>query len=264
MFLLIWKLWIEVGPLFAMNSTNWFASWFDTEYYHKLYNKRDHSEAERFINNIFEYLDLPKGSKVLDIACGKGRHAKAISEKGYNVVGTDLSPNSIEQANEMSNDQLAFFVQDMREPFKENEFEAAFNFFTSFGYFQTEEDNERAAKAMTNNLKSGGILLIDFVNKSHALANIQANQKETQERGSLHFDIERKFEEGRYLKNITVCDDDKCMQFQESLQSLTREDFESYFLPLGMQLEKTFGDYDLNEYSECDSPRLIMLFRKEK
>jgi SAM-dependent methyltransferase len=256
-----WNLPKRARPLRGMK--NWFATWFDTEYYHKLYNNRDESEAHRFISNVLDFLQLPAGSKVLDIACGKGRHAKAISEKGYDVIGTDLSPNSISEANKIKNENLEFFVQDMREPFRKNEFDVAFNFFTSFGYFQTEEDNERAAQSMTDNVKEGGLLLIDFVNKAHALRNIEANQEEEQERDALHFDIERKFEDGRYVKNITVCDEDKCMRFQESLQSLTREDFVRYFNPLGMELEKVFGDYDLNEYSENDSPRLILLFRKK-
>ena len=78
------------------------------------------------------YLKLPKDSKVLDIACGKGRHAKAISEHGYHVVGTDLSPNSIAEANKLASENLSFFVQDMRERFRQNEFDAAFNFFKSF------------------------------------------------------------------------------------------------------------------------------------
>lgn len=243
--------------------SNWFATWFDTEYYHLLYNNRDDSEAQRFINNMLEYLKLPECSKVLDIACGKGRHAKAISDKGYNVIGTDLSPNSIDEANKMRNETLEFFVQDMRKPFRENEFDAAFNFFTSFGYFETEDDNERAAKSMTDNVKSGGVLLIDFVNKAHAITNINAKQQEEQERGEIHFDIERKFTDGRYIKNITVCDKERCNRFQESLQSLTKEDFLRYFTPLGMELETTFGDYDLNDYIEDESPRLILLFRKK-
>lgn len=243
--------------------SNWYASWFDTEYYHQLYNNRDESEAERFITNILDYLNLPKGSKVLDIACGKGRHAKAISERGYQVIGTDLSPNSIDEANKMRNDQLAFFVQDMRETFRENEFDAAFNFFTSFGYFDTEEDNHKAANAFVQNLKPGGVLLIDFVNKANALSNIKAKATEVQIRGELKFEIERIFEGGRYLKNITVCEGEQCMRFQESLQSLVLADFERYFLPLGMELKERFGNYDLAPYDEEQSPRLIMLLQKK-
>ncbi len=243
--------------------SNWFVSWFDTTYYHLLYNNRDETEAERFIKNILKHLNLPSGSHVLDIACGKGRHAQAISAKGYNVVGVDLSPNSIREANKMANENLSFFVQDMREPFRENEFDAAFNFFTSFGYFDSEEDNIRAAKSMVDNVKSGGVLLIDFVNKAHALRNIEAKGQEKQIRGDIHFDIERKFEGGRYLKNITVCEHEQCTRFQESLQSLTQEDFLRYFTPLNMELERSFGDYDLNKYDVDESPRLILLFRKK-
>ncbi len=244
-------------------SNNWFATWFDTEYYHKLYNNRDHGEAQQFIENVLHYLQLPKGSRLLDIACGKGRHAKAISEKGYYVIGTDLSPNSIAEANQMRTEHLEFFVQDMRETFRVNEFDAVFNFFTSFGYFHTEDDNKKAAAAMTKNVKPGGVLLIDFVNKAHALKNIEDKSVETQIRGELHFEIERLFEEGRYVKHITVCTDEKCMRFEESLQSLTQDDFLDYFSPLGMDLIKTFGDYELNSYDEENSPRLILLFRKK-
>lgn len=243
--------------------SNWFATWFDTEYYHKLYNNRDESEAERFITNILDFLKLPKGSKVLDIACGKGRHAKAISDKGYNVIGTDLSPNSIEEANKMRNEHLAFFVQDMRETFRENEFDAAFNFFTSFGYFETEDDNQRAAKAMSENVKSGGLLLIDFVNKAHAVRNINAKPKETQERGTIRFEVERKYDEKRLIKEITVCDGEQCSRYHESLQAFDKKDFLDFFEPLGMELETTFGDYNLNDYDKEESPRLILLFRKK-
>lgn len=242
--------------------SNWFASWFDTEYYHQLYNHRDESEAERFIETVLNYLNLPKHARLLDIACGKGRHAKAIADHDYEVVGIDLSENSIEEAKQMQSEHLSFFVQDMREPFRENEFDAAFNFFTSFGYFASEEDDRRAALSMTTCLKKGGVLLIDFVNKAHALANIEANRHELQERGLLRFTIERKYDAGRYIKDIQVADGDVVYHFQESLQSLTLQDFESFFLPLGMHLKKVFGNYDLKSYDENKSPRLILLFEK--
>ncbi len=243
--------------------SNWFATWFDTEFYHKLYNNRDESEAQRFIQNILALLKLPNRSKILDVACGKGRHAKAIADAGYDAVGTDLSPNSIADANKIANENLHFFVQDMRETFRQNEFDAVFNLFTSFGYFETENDNILAAKAMALNVKPGGVLLIDFVNQAHALSNIAAKPNEVQTRGNLHFDIERLYENERYIKNITVCTEDKCHRFQESLQALCKEDFLRYFSPHGMELENTFGDYDLNAYDAVSSPRMILLFRKK-
>ena len=74
---------------------SWFVNWFDSPYYHLLYKNRDEKEAQVFIDNLIEKLQLKKGSKLIDIACGKGRHATYFNKKGMNVVGVDLSKNSI-------------------------------------------------------------------------------------------------------------------------------------------------------------------------
>ena len=77
---------------------SWFTSWFDSLYYHTLYKNRDEKEAQAFIDNLVAHLQIKKGSKLIDIACGKGRHAKYFNQKGMDVVGVDLSPNSISAA----------------------------------------------------------------------------------------------------------------------------------------------------------------------
>src|SRR6478736_3856513 len=74
---------------------NWFASWFDTPYYHILYKDRDEEEAEFFMDNLVHYLNLPEEAKILDLACGKGRHAFHLIQLGFDVTGADLSVNSI-------------------------------------------------------------------------------------------------------------------------------------------------------------------------
>ena len=80
---------------------SWFANWFDSPYYHTLYKNRDEKEAQVFIDNLIDYLQIHKGSKLIDIACGKGRHAKYFNKKGMDVVGVDLSQNSINTAKKM-------------------------------------------------------------------------------------------------------------------------------------------------------------------
>ena len=57
----------------------WFQSWFDTSYYHILYKNRNDDEAQRFITNLVEYLNIAKDQKILDLACGKGRELKSRS-----------------------------------------------------------------------------------------------------------------------------------------------------------------------------------------
>ena len=73
----------------------WFKDWFNTSYYHTLYKHRDESEAHRFIDHLCAYLKVKKGSKILDLACGKGRHALHLAKKGYQTTGVDLSEESI-------------------------------------------------------------------------------------------------------------------------------------------------------------------------
>src|SRR6478736_8592284 len=95
-------------------TSNWFASWFDTPYYHILYKDRDEEEAEFFMDNLVHYLNLPEEAKILDLACGKGRHAFHLNQLGYDVTGADLSENSIAEASKSSNAKLHFTVHDMR------------------------------------------------------------------------------------------------------------------------------------------------------
>ena len=92
----------------------WFANWFNSPYYHILYKNRDEKEAELFIDNLLHKLRLKKGSKLIDIACGKGRHATYFNKKGMDVVGIDLSKNSISIAKQFENPSLIFNVHDMR------------------------------------------------------------------------------------------------------------------------------------------------------
>ena len=77
----------------------WFESWFNSEYYHILYKNRDYAEAEKFISRLMDFLCPKPDAKFVDIACGKGRHAIFINKLGYDVVGYDLSEESILEAN---------------------------------------------------------------------------------------------------------------------------------------------------------------------
>jgi len=104
----------------------WFESWFDTAYYHALYAHRNDAEAMAFMDALVGYLHLESGSKVVDVACGKGRHAAHLAELGMNVLGFDLSENSIEQAKLLNKEGATFVCHDMREDFPVQGFNAVF------------------------------------------------------------------------------------------------------------------------------------------
>lgn len=96
------------------DTKNWFTSWFDTDFYHILYKDRDEQEAKFFMDNLTQYLNLPEDARILDLPCGRGRHSVYLNELGYNVVGADLSANSIAFARKFENENLKFTQFDMR------------------------------------------------------------------------------------------------------------------------------------------------------
>ena len=113
-----------------MKSKKWFESWFDTTYYHSLYKNRDESEAKLFVSKLVHFLSPIKGTKVLDLACGKGRHSITLNKLGMNVLGVDLSQNSILKAKDFENETLKFEVHDMRKTIENHSFDIIFNLFT--------------------------------------------------------------------------------------------------------------------------------------
>ena len=100
----------------------WYKDWFNSKYYHLLYKNRDHNEAALFLDNISNEFKN-KNAKILDVACGKGRHAKYLNNLGFDVTGIDLSVNSIKYAKEYENQKLKFHQHDMRNIFDENNFD---------------------------------------------------------------------------------------------------------------------------------------------
>src|SRR5687767_7833311 len=143
---------------------DWFESWFDSKYYHILYKNRDETEAQNFLRNLSAFLKMGKDARVLDLACGKGRHAIYLNQLGLNVTGTDLSPNSIRHAQTFANERLHFAVHDMRKPLPGATFDFVLNLFTSFGYFNDLHENLEVPRAAHAMLTDKGILVIDFMN----------------------------------------------------------------------------------------------------
>ena len=235
----------------------WYSSWFDTPYYHILYKDRDHSEAHGFMNHLTDFLQLPKGSEILDLACGKGRHSIYLNQLGYKVTGADLSSSSISYAKQFQNETLEFHVHDMCLPFPKK-FDAVFNLFTSFGYFDQEADNLRTIKAIKAELKPEGFAVIDFLNSENVIENLVSN--ETKEVDGIEFHIEKYLKDGHIIKNINFVHETREYSFVEKVKALTLQDFNTYFDQSGVSLKHCFGDYQLSPFNAKTSDRLILIF----
>jgi len=239
-------------------TNNWFASWFDTPYYHILYKDRDYEEAQLFMDNLTNYLNLPEDAKILDLACGKGRHSIYLNQLGYDVTGADLSENSIAAASKHANDTLHFEVHDMRVPF-EQKFDAIFNLFTSFGYFEQDSDNVVTLKAICESLTEYGFGVIDFMNVKHTIDNLVPHEVKTVD--GIDFHIKRFYIDDHIIKEIDFEDKGEKYHFVEKVKALTLQDFEVMMEEAGIYLLDTFGDYKLRKFYKNESERLIMIFK---
>ena len=239
---------------------NWFDTWFNSPYYHLLYKDRDFSEADKFISNLIEQLNPSPNHSFLDIACGKGRHSVSINEKGFKVEGIDLSKESIDYANSFTNERLHFNVHDMRKVYKKEEFDFILNLFTSFGYFDSDKENEDAIKAMSENLKKGGRIVIDFMNAKKIISNLV--EKEDKKVEHLLFKINRKVEKGYIIKDIKFDDNNQSYHFEEKVRALTLNDFKDLVDKAGLKIINLWGDYDFNDFDAFNSQRLILLLQK--
>jgi len=239
---------------------SWYKSWFNSPYYHILYQHRDEEEAEHFLDNLIGFLKPVPGTSILDLACGRGRHSVYLNSKGFEVTGIDLSPESIEYCMQFENEHLSFFVHDMRNLFRINDFDYVLNLFTSFGYFESEKENADTIKNACFALKPGGKLVIDFLNSAYVTKKLVENEKIISENISFH--IRKKIANGFLLKKIEFTDKGNKFEYTEKVRTLRLPDFENYLLPLGMKIIHLFGDYELNNFDESASQRLIIIAEK--
>ena len=244
----------------------WFETWFDTPYYHILYKDRDFKEAESFITLLISYLKLPENSRIIDLACGKGRHSVFLHKNGMEVLGLDLSPQSISHNRKFETAGLRFEVHDMRNPITKDlaptKVSAVFNLFTSFGYFEDEKDDRKVFESISNILEDGGYFVLDFLNARWVEKTLKPQETVTKEH--LTFDIRKKIENECVIKDIRFSDKGEKHHYFEKVKLHTLEEIKTYADDYGFTLTDVFGDYALNPYDKENSPRCISVFKKLK
>lgn len=239
-------------------TVDWFTSWFNTPYYHILYKHRNDNDAQLFMKNITQFLQLPTTAHIADLPCGKGRHSVFLNSLGYKVTGGDLSENSIKHAKQFENENLKFEVWDMRNTL-ENKYEAVFNLFTSFGYFEADSEDITVLKSMKNGIKEDGYLVLDFLNVAKLKESIV--KKETKNIDNIEFHIQREIKNGFILKHISFFAEGKQHNFTEQVKFLELEKFQQYFEEVGLEIQQIFGNYKLEPFEAKTSDRLIFVLK---
>jgi len=239
---------------------NWFEHWFDSPLHEQLYAKRDAEEANRLAELISGHIPVDVYPRLLDLACGRGRHSINFANRGYRVTGVDLAPTAISRAKAkaaLAGVDIDFRVGDMRVPLDET-FDVVVNLFTSFGYFTDEAENELPIAAMAKMVRPGGQIWIDFLNPDVLRDNLVPSDE-----GSIpdwSYKIKRWIEDGAVRKEIHLVQDATGDEqiFTEYVKLLELEWFEAVSSKYGLKMQTVYGDYDGNPYESTRSQRMIM------
>ncbi len=243
----------------------WYKDWFGKEYL-LVYSHRNESEAKHQIEFLEKYVGLSKDKKILDLCCGNGRHSIELKKLGYDVIGIDLSEDLLDFARKKASENnidLKLIKCDMREiPYKDH-FDLVVQFFTSFGYFETDEENQKVLSAISDSLKINGKFLIDYLNPDYVVKNlIEKDEKIVSE---LFIKQERWIDnlKNRVNKRITIIVDGKSSVFNESVRMYSLDEIRAMLDISDLQLTDVYGDFDGSSYSP-NSPRMILIGKKCK
>lgn len=244
------------------SSGRWYAKWFNTPFYHVLYGHRDDKEASVFIERLTVFLygaAAGEERRVLDLACGSGRHVRSFYALGFKVWGVDLSEASIEEASERGPAEISYTCQDMRNFSLPGKFDLITNLFTSFGYFEREDDNRDVLKSVARHLKPDGLFVLDFMNVHRVLKHLV--HEETIDRQGISFHVTRKHTGRHIVKTIKFNDNRNDHAFNEQVQSFSLDQLTQLLFSTGFNLEAVFGDYNLSNFELEKSPRAILIAR---
>ncbi len=241
----------------------WFQDWFSSEEYLEVYNHRDEEDAEKLLTLILKNTSVNTSSKILDAACGAGRHSIYLLEKGHYVVGFDLSRTLLKKAKVEAlkrNVKLDLFCSDLRNVSLKKKFDLILNLFTSFGYFESDKENFAFPIASYKLLNRDGFYVLDYLNREFIIRTL-IPQSEKDVNGKKIIEL-RKIDQERIVKEIIINNKDNERSFYESVKLYKKDKIITEFEKIGFKLNKLFGDYDGSEFDINNSSRLIMFFKK--
>jgi|WetSurMetagenome_2_1015567.scaffolds.fasta_scaffold194278_2 cyclopropane fatty-acyl-phospholipid synthase-like methyltransferase len=243
--------------------SEWFKDWFNTKEYLNVYQHRNESDAEDHIKLILENVKIHSGAKILDMACGAGRHALILARKDFELTAIDLSENLISIAEKSAQDEnlkINFVQSDIREFETEEKFNLVINLFTSFGYFESDEENFAVLQKAYDLLVDDGFFVLDFFNSHFLQKNLVEFSEENLDNAEIH--QYRKIKDNRVTKKIVITKNGSLSNYEESVRMYTKDELVGAIQNIGFDIYKTFGDFLGNEFDKLSSPRLIMICKK--
>ncbi|MHB8579939.1 MAG: class I SAM-dependent methyltransferase [Ignavibacteriaceae bacterium] len=241
----------------------WFVDWFNSEDYLTVYRHHNEAEARKSVNLILSSIIINSNARILDMGCGAGRHSLVFAEKGFEVTAVDLSEYLINFAKNnaaKANLKIKFLNCDFRKYKPTENFDLAVNLFSSFGYFDNDNENFQVCNTIFNCLNPGGYFVIDFLNKGFVEKNlIPVSVDENSERTIVQV---RSIEGERVIKKIMIQRNGIEKQYLESVRLYSKEELLNALFSIGFTERKILGDFDGNNFDLETSPRIIIIVQK--
>ena len=241
----------------------WFEEWFNTEEYLNVYRHRNEEDAKNLFNLIRKNIVLENGSKVLDLACGAGRHSILFAKNGFDVTAVDISDNLLNVARKTAEEfklNINFIKNDLRKLDLTDKFHLIINLFTSFGYFESDDENDEVIKIASQHLVDNGYFVMDFFNIIYLKNNLIPISYDKIEDGIIK--QERAMEGNRIVKKIIITRRAVEKRYFESVRTFTKDELTFLFEDNGLKVQSIYGDYLGNSFTEGSSPRIIIIAKK--
>jgi SAM-dependent methyltransferase len=241
----------------------WYETIFD-ERYPELFGPLEH-DPEDEVARIVELLSIPPGAFIVDLGCGRGRHAIPLSRRGYRVTGVDLSEKMLRMARERArreNVSVEWVREDMREFLRPGAFDACLSLFTSFGYFPDEE-NEKVVRNVGESLRGGGLLLLDLRNAQKGLAGEEDHETTCAvPSGELRLRVRFDREERRaYAEHELTRPDGIRISSRFDVRIYSEEELEAMIAKAGMRIRSIHGSLDGAPFTR-GAERMVVIAEK--
>ena len=244
---------------------DWFENesfWIET--YPFLFPNKSFLDAIEQVDKLLKLIDF-RGSSILDLCCGPGRHSIELARRGFSVTGVDKSPFLIEKAKERAKAEsvnITWTVDDMRNYSQPNNFDLALNMFGSFGYFSNKMEDIRVLENLFTNLRSGGKCLIDVMGKEKLAALFQPTVSQELEDGSLIVQRNEIIDNWTRVKNKwTLIKNNKATTFEFRITIYSGQELIDRLDAVGFQEIKLYGDLEGIVYGP-NAQRLIITGNK--
>lgn len=241
------------------------TSWFDEAFrsaYLTLYQHRSDEQAKADVEWLLSEVQPRAGLKVLDLCCGNGRHSAQIAQRDVTVVGLDRSMDLLDVAARRGEANVSWVRGDMRRLPLAGVFDLVVNLFTSFGYFESDQDDRLVLSEIDRVLSPGGVAVLDIMNASRVRATLVPESHTERKGWKIH--ERRRLTEGkaRVEKEVTLIDSHgRVTEWKESVRLHDQGSIEALTERTSLNVDAVFGSMAGGAFDE-NSERMVVFLKK--